>query len=194
MGLLRAFLAAELPPNLQDAIQTATAGLRSTLGAELVRWVAAQNVHLTLKFLGDVSPASLDLIKHMLETEAEKHEAFDAAIVGFGCYPNARRPRILWVGLEAPTSLNSLHHDLNAAAARLGYPAEDRDFSPHLTIGRVRQNATATELQRIRADVEHLQLGNLGSTRIEAIHLFKSDLLPSGSVYTKLFTARLGTR
>ena len=193
MGLLRAFLAAELPPNLQDAIQTATAGLRRTLGAELVRWVPARNVHLTLKFLGDVSPASLDLIKHMLETEAGKHEPFDAAVEGFGCYPNARKPRILWVGLEAPPRLASLHHDLNAAAARLGYPAEDRDFSPHLTIGRVRQNATATEVQKIRAEVEHVQLGNLGTTRVDSIHLFKSDLLPTGSVYTKLFTAQLGT-
>jgi 2'-5' RNA ligase len=192
MGLLRAFLAAELPPNLQDAIQTATASVRRSLGADLVRWVPAHNVHLTLKFLGDVSPASLDLIKHMLETEAGNHEPFDATIEGFGCYPSARRPRILWVGLEAPPSLSSLHHDLNAAAARLGYPAEDRDFSPHLTIGRVRQNATATELQKIRAEVEHLQLGNLGTTRVESIHLFKSDLLPTGSVYTRLFTAQLG--
>ena len=193
MGLLRAFIAAELPPYLQDAIDTATAGVRSTLGADLVRWVPAHNVHLTLKFLGDVSPASVDLIKHMLETEAGKHATFDATIEGFGCYPNARRPRIFWVGLEAPPSLASLHHDLSAAAARLGYPAEDRDFSPHLTIGRVRQNATATELQKIRAEVERLQLGELGTTRVDSIHLFKSDLLPTGSVYTKLFTAQLGS-
>ena len=192
MGLLRAFIAAELPPFLQDAIQTATVSVRRTLGAELVRWVPAHNVHLTLKFLGDVSPTSVDLIKHMLETEAGNHSIFDATIEGFGCYPNARRPRILWVGLEAPPSLASLQHDLNAAAARLGYPAEDREFSPHLTIGRVRQNATATEVQQIRAEVEHVQLGALGTTRIDSVHLFKSDLLPSGSVYTKLFTARLG--
>jgi 2'-5' RNA ligase len=192
MGLLRAFLAAELPPKLQDAIQTATEGLRHNLGAELVRWVPAHNVHLTLKFLGDVSPASLDLIRHMLVTEAEKHDPFDATIEGFGCYPNSRRPRILWVGLEAPPTLASLQHDLNASSARLGYPAEDRDFSPHLTIGRVRQNVTATEVQKIRAEVEHLHLGNLGITRVDSIHLFKSDLLPTGSIYTKLFTAPLG--
>lgn len=193
MGLLRAFLAAELPPQLQDAIQTATASLRRTLAGDLVRWVPAQNIHLTLKFLGDVSPTSLELIQHMLQIEAGKHQPFDATVEGFGCYPNARRPRILWVGLQAPASLTSLYHDLNAAAARLGYPSEDRDFSPHLTIARVRQNATPTELQRIRVEAEHTQVGHLGTTRVEAIHLFKSELLPTGSVYTKLFTAQLGT-
>ncbi len=192
MGLLRAFVAAELPTHLQDAIQTAIAGLRSSMGADLVRWVAGQNVHLTLKFLGDVSPSSLDLIQHMMQTEAGQHRPFEASVEGFGCYPNARRPRILWVGLLAPPSLNSLQHDLDAASARLGYPSEDRDFSPHLTIGRVRQNATATELQKIRTEVERMQVGNLGSTRVDAIHLFKSDLLPTGSVYTKLFSTPLG--
>ncbi len=193
MGLLRAFLAAELPSELQDAIQTATADLRRRLGGDLVRWVPAQNVHLTLKFLGDVSPTSLDLIQHMLQTEAGQYRPFDASVAGFGCYPNSRRPRILWVGLQAPPILNSLQHDLDSAAARLGYPPEDRDFSPHLTIGRVRQNVTASDLQKIRTEVEHVQVGDLGSTRVDAIHLFKSDLLPTGSVYTKLFSAQLGT-
>ncbi len=192
MGLLRAFLAAEIPCNLQDSIQTATAGLRQLLGGDLVRWVPVRNVHLTLKFLGDVSPSSLDLIEHMLQIEAGRYQPFEARVEGFGCYPNPRRPRILWVGLLAPPSLASLQRDLDAASARLGYPSEDRDFSPHLTIGRVRQSASASEIQKIRNEVERVQVGNLGTTRVEAIHLFKSDLLPTGSVYTKLFTAPLG--
>ncbi len=192
MSLLRAFLAAELPSQLQEAIQTATASLRRILGQDLIRWVPSNNVHLTLKFLGDVAPSSLDLIEHMLRTETAKYQPFEAEVEGFGCYPNARRPRILWVGLQAPASLASLHRDLDAASARLGYPSEDREFSPHLTIGRVRQNASATDLQKIRSEVEHTQIGRLGATRVEAVHLFKSDLLPTGSVYTKLFTARLG--
>lgn len=191
MGLLRAFLAAELPTNLQDSIQIATAALRAALGSDLVRWVPVHNIHLTLKFLGDVSPSSLDLIKHMLQTEAGQHHPFEATVRDFGCYPDPRRPRILWVGLQAPQSLISLQRDIEVAAARLGYASEDRPFSPHLTIGRVRQNAGSTELQKIRNLVEHTDVGILGSTRVEAVHLFKSDLLPSGSVYTKLFSAPL---
>lgn len=192
MGLLRAFLASELPSPLQDAIQKATSGLRRTLGDDLIRWVPANNVHLTLKFLGDVSPANLDLIKHMLVTEAAQFPAFDVSVEGIGSYPTPRQPRVLWIGLKGPAVLLSLQRAIELAAARLGYPAEERGYSPHLTIGRVRQNMSAADIQRIRTALEEIQVGQLGNAHVDAIHLFKSDLQPTGSVYTKLFSAALG--
>lgn len=191
MGLLRAFLASELPPALQDSIYTATADLRNALHDGLIRWVPAHNVHLTLKFLGDVSPSSLDLIKQMLVTEASEFPAFDVSVEGLGCYPNVRRPRVLWVGLKAPAELTSLQRAIEAGAARLGYESEDRDFSPHLTIGRVRQNTSAGDLHKIRIALEECHVGLLGNARVEAVHLFKSELRPEGSIYTRLFSAPL---
>ncbi len=191
MGLLRAFLASELPADLQDAISTATADLHRALSNGLIRWVPAHNVHLTLKFLGDVSPSNLDLIKQMLVTEASQFTAFDVQVQGLGCYPNVRRPRVLWVGLEAPAELGSLQRAIEAAAARLGYEAEERGFSPHLTIGRVRQNASSTDLHRIRTCLESTHVGMLGTARVDAVHLFKSELRPEGSIYTRLFSAPL---
>ena len=192
MSLLRAFLASELPPALQDAIQTATAHLRKTLDHDLIRWIPAHNIHLTLKFLGDVSPSSLDLIEQMLTTEAAQLRPFEMQVEGLGSYPTSRRPRVFWVGLNAPAALASLQHAIETATSRLGYPSEEREFSPHLTIGRVRQNVSAADLQKIRAALEETKVGNLGTVRVEAIHLFKSELHPSGSVYTKLFSASLG--
>jgi 2'-5' RNA ligase len=192
VGLLRAFLASELPSPLQEAIRAATAVLRAKLGPELVRWVPEQNIHLTFKFLGDVSPSSLELIKDVLASEASKFEPFEALVEGFGSYPDARRPRVLWVGLTAPAVLASLQHELDAATARLGYAAEERGFSPHLTIGRVRQNVPGAELQKVRGELEQTKVGRIGSLGVDAIHLFKSDLQPTGSVYTKLYTAQLG--
>ena len=191
MSLLRAFLAAELPAPLQDTIQTATSGLRKTLGDELVRWVPIHNVHLTLKFLGDVSPSSLDLIKQMLTTEASQVQSFEVQIEGLGSYPGPRRPRVLWVGLIAPAALAALQHSIEAASSRLGFESEDREYSPHLTIGRVRQNISASEQQKIRTALEDARVGNLGFAQVDAVHLFKSDLQPTGSIYTKLFTAPL---
>ncbi len=191
MDLLRAFLASELPPSLQDAIQSATADLRTTLGSEVIRWIPAHNIHLTLKFLGDVSPSSLDLIKQMLLAEAGQYKAFDILIEGIGCYPSPRRPRILWVGMHAPATLASLQRGIDSAAARLGYESEEREFSPHLTIGRVRQNISSTDLQKVRAALEQTRVGNLGSAHVDAVCLFKSDLQPAGSVYTRLFAAPL---
>ncbi len=191
MTLLRAFLASEFPGSLQDAIQKATSDLRKTLGDDLVRWVPTHNIHLTLKFLGDVSPANLDLIKQMLATEAAQYSAFDVDVEGIGSFPNSRRPRVIWVGLNAPAALASLQHSIETGAARLGYESEERGFSPHLTIGRVRQNASSSDVQKIRAALEATKVGKLGTAHINAVHLFKSDLQPTGSVYTKLFSAPL---
>jgi 2'-5' RNA ligase len=191
MGLLRAFLAAELPIPLQDLIHTATAGLHQALGDGLIRWVPPHNVHLTLKFLGDVSPSSLDLIQQMLLKEASQFAAFEMHVEGLGSYPNVRQPRVLWVGLKAPAELASLQRAIDAAAARLGYESEERGFSPHLTIGRVRQNASSGELQKIRTALDGAHLGLLGSARVDAVHLFKSELRPEGSIYTRLFSAPL---
>ena len=191
MGLIRTFIAAELPLPLQDAIQKATSGLHKTLGDELIRWVPPHNVHLTLKFLGDVSPASLDQIKQILVTEAAQVESFAVQVEGLGAYPNPRRPRVLWVGLNAPASLTALQHSIDAAAARLGFESEDREFSPHLTIGRVRQNLSVAEQQKIRTALEEAQIANLGTAQVDAVYLFKSDLQAAGSIYTKLFSAPL---
>jgi len=191
MGLLRAFLASELPAQIQDAIHQSTAGLRQALGDDLVRWVPARNVHLTLKFLGDISPSSVDLIQQMLLAEASQFPAFEMQVEGLGCYPNPRRARVLWVGLKAPPELASLQRAVEAAAARLGYESEERGFSPHLTIGRVRQNASAADLQKVRGALEATQVPALGTVRVDAIHLFKSELHPQGSIYTRLFSAPL---
>jgi 2'-5' RNA ligase len=87
--------------------------------------------------------------------------------------------------------LASLQRGIEAGASRLGYEQEERDFSPHLTIGRVRQNASPLDLQKVRTALDTIQLGNIGIARVDSIHLFKSDLQPGGSIYTKLFSAPL---
>ena len=192
MNLVRTFIALELPIFLQDAIQTATIGLRKILDQDLIRWTPPHNVHLTLKFLGDVSPVNIDILKQMLTMESAQHSAFDAHVEGIGSFPTSKRPRVLWVGLNAPAALPSLARAIETASAKLGYPTEERGFSPHLTIGRVRQNASTTDFQKIRAALDETKVDNLGVARIDAINLFKSDLQPGGSVYTRLFSAPLG--
>ena len=192
MNLVRAFIALELPTFLQDAIQLSTAGLRKKLDSDLIRWTSPHNVHLTLKFLGDVSPANIDILKQMLTMESAQYSAFDMSVEGIGAFPNPKRPRVLWVGLNAPATLPSLARGIETASAKLGYPIEERGFSPHLTIGRVRQNASTTDLQKIRTALDETKIGNLGMAHIDAINLYKSDLQPSGSVYTRLFSAPLG--
>jgi len=191
MSLLRAFIAIEIPQHIRTAIELQTTHLRQTLGCDLVRWVPTENMHLTLKFLGDMAASHLSFLKQMLTSTADSHPQFDLQIRGIGSYPTSRKPRILWIGIHGPLILTTLQKNIEEGAFRLGYAQEERAFSPHLTIGRVRQNANLSNLPKIRAALDKIQLGNIGETRIDSIHLFKSDLNPGGSIYTKLFSAPL---
>jgi RNA 2',3'-cyclic 3'-phosphodiesterase len=193
MTLLRAFIALEIPASIQDAIQQQTAALRKSADSSVVRWVPAENLHLTLKFLGDGSTSNLQFITQMLNHEVSQHSIFQMEISGLGAFPNSRRPRVIWVGIRAPEVLSALARSLEAASARLGYPPEERPFSAHLTIGRVKQTVSSTDLQRVRAALESTQVGTLGKTEVNAVHLIKSDLKPTGSVYTRLFSAPLSS-
>jgi RNA 2',3'-cyclic 3'-phosphodiesterase len=188
---LRAFIAIELPIHLQEAVEKQTTRLRQIVGSEIIRWVPTQNMHLTLKFLGNIAESHVEFLKQLLTQEANSHKQFDLQISGLGSYPNSKRLRVLWVGLHAPADLASLQKSIEAGAARLGYAKEERAFSPHLTLGRVRQSIDPVELQKISADLNKIQLGNIGTARVDSVHLFKSDLSPSGSMYTKLFSASL---
>ena len=191
MSLLRVFIAIELSEHVCDAIQKQTTRLRQLLGNDLIRWVPTQNMHLTLKFLGDTATSHLDFIKQLLTREANSHQQFTLQLSGLGAFPNSRRPRLLWIGIHAPADLASLQKSIESGTTRLGYEQEERAFSPHLSIGRVRQNLNPPEMQKIRTALDTIQLGNIGLARVDFIHLYKSDLQPSGSIYTKLFSAPL---
>jgi RNA 2',3'-cyclic 3'-phosphodiesterase len=191
MSLLRVFIAIELPMPVCDAIQKQTNRLRQTLGNDFIRWVPTQNMHLTLKFLGDTATSYLDFLKQTLVREANSHPQFDLQLGGLGAFPTRRNPRLLWIGIHAPADLAALQRSVEAGVSRLGYKTEERTFSPHLTIGRTRQDASLSDMQKIRTALDDIQLGNIGSARVDSIQLFKSDLQPGGSIYTKLFSAPL---
>ena len=148
-------------------------------------------MHLTLKFIGNIANSHLDFLKQLLTRTAESHPQFDLQIGGIGSFPDSKRPRILWAGIHAPADLASMQRNIEAGTSRLGYEKEERPFSPHLTIARVRQNIEPTDLQKIRYAVDGIQIGNIGSARIDSIHLYKSELQAGGSLYTKLFSAPL---
>jgi 2'-5' RNA ligase len=190
MNLLRAFIAVEIPLVIRKAVCSATSALQKEINS-LVRWVPMENMHLTLKFLGDVSPSNLDMLTQMISAEADLFNCFDLHLDGLGSFPNLKRPRVIYIGIQAPAVLEALHRGIESASRRLGYESEDRGFSPHLTIGRVKQNINAAEQQTIRHALEGTKIDALGTAHIDALHLYKSDLQPTGSVYTRLYSAPL---
>ena len=193
MTILRAFIAIEIPESIQTAIQKETFNLRSSADSTLVRWVVPANIHLTLKFLGDVSTTNLQFIKQMLTQECAQHFAFDLQIGKLGSFPTIKRPRVIWVGVQAPMEFEILQQVIESGAARLGYTPETGGFSPHLTIGRVRQNLMDSGMQKLRAALTSNHVGMLGAVKVNAVHLYKSDLQSNGSVYTQLSSAPLKT-
>lgn len=191
MNQLRAFIAIDLPQPIQEAIEKQTSRLRQAAGDGLVRWIPPQNIHLTLKFLGNIAASHMDFLKQLLHQTADSHQPFDVQIGGIGSFPNSKLPRVLWAGVHAPADLASLQKTIETGAARLGYEKEARPFSPHLTLGRVRQGIDPRDLQKISSALNGIQIGNIGSARVDAVHLYKSELRPEGSLYTKLFSAPL---
>lgn len=191
MNQIRAFIAIDLPPAIQEALDKQTTRLRQILGDDLIRWVPADNMHLTLKFLGNLPHSHLDFIKQMLAQIADSNPQFDLQISGLGSFPNSKRPRVLWVGIHAPAGFTFLQKMIEDSATRLGYNKEERPYSPHLTIGRVRQGILAQELQEVSTALSTFQLGKIGTARVDSVHLYQSDLNSEGSVYTKLFSAIL---
>lgn len=190
MSRLRCFIAVEIPHEIQQNIHKQTAAIRNEIGG-LVRWVPSENMHLTLKFLGDVSQSNVEFLVQMLRNEAAQVACFNLHLAGLGSFPSPKRPRVIYIGIQAPAGLDALQRGIESASRRLGYEAEERPFSPHLTLGRVKQNTTAVDQQKIRRYSEGTQVDVLGTAKVDSVHLYKSELKPSGSVYTRLYSAPL---
>ena len=190
MSLLRTFIALEIPQEIQQIIHKEIAHLRDTIGT-LIRWVPSENMHLTLKFLGNISPANLDMVTQMIRAEADSCQPFVMQVGGLGAFPSPKRPRVIYIGLQAPAELEALQHGIESATTRLGYESEERAFSPHLTVGRVRNNIPASDQQKIQRALAETQIDSLGTARVDSVHLYNSDLKPTGSVYSRLFSAPL---
>jgi 2'-5' RNA ligase len=191
--MLRSFIAIRIPNWLQAEVARSTAALQKALPKPLIRWVAVHNVHLTLKFLGDVSPSNLELLVEALQVETVAHEAFDISVGGLGVFPNLGQARIIWIGIESPSALMGLLRGIEAVTAKLGYASEERPFSPHLTIGRVGSHVSEIDFQRMLAVLEGTRVNTLGTFRVESVEIFKSDLKPEGPVYSHLYTLPMKT-
>ena len=189
MSVVRAFIAVDLPPDLQERLAQVIHKLKEQMGDVPVRWVPAENMHLTLKFLGDVSMSNLDVLKDILRGEAVDREQMVISLGTLGAYPKVRRPRVIWVGMEAPAELDALQRSIDKQTARVGYARDNRPFAPHITLGRVSRNATPDEVRIIGDVLNTMNIGYLGVARIGAVHLYRSDLQSDGAVYSRIFSA-----
>jgi RNA 2',3'-cyclic 3'-phosphodiesterase len=189
---IRSFIAIELPEPVQTRLGKIIHELKDNC-SPCVRWVPHHNIHLTLKFLGEVSPTNLDILTRMIQSEVSNYPIFDLSIGGLGAFPSIKRPRIIWIGLQVPPILYNLQMAIETGTKRLGYAAEERPFSPHLTLGRINHNATVDEINQIAAFLTKSKVENIGPLSVSTVTLFRSDLQPGGSHYTPLMVAKLNS-
>jgi 2'-5' RNA ligase len=178
---LRCFIAVEMPGPLKAEIGGLIETLRQT-GAD-VKWVKKKNLHITLKFLGNTEESSVDDIKNSLTRKLSHYEPFYIRISGTGTFPKGRFPRVIWIGLDESEIFNHIHGTVEEGMSELGFKPDDRFFSPHLTIGRVRSNKGMHELL---AKIDEMRSAEFGALDISGVSLIKSELHPAGPEYERL--------
>ena len=184
---IRTFIALQLPPSVISLLEKVQEDLKSM--RLRAKWVRPENIHLTLKFLGNIAPDDIDIIGRAMMDAVDDFAAIDLVARGVGVFPGIKRPRVIWVGLGGQIQLLfAMQCMLEDNLAALGFKKEKRPFKGHLTLGRFRQTANANTIRQIMREYANLYSEEFTASRII---LFKSDLKPTGAVYSQLLQADL---
>ncbi|MBI3599232.1 MAG: RNA 2',3'-cyclic phosphodiesterase [Nitrospinae bacterium] len=187
MQTIRAFISIEIPQEVREKISLIQEQLKTV--ETPVSWVRPQSIHLTLKFLGNISEAQIQDIGNCISTAANGINPFTVNIRGTGVFPNLNYPRVIWLGLEDKTdSLFRLQKGIDGCLSKIGFEAEERGFTPHLTVGRIKSLRGKNQLIRtihIYRDIE------AGEIAVDKINLMRSQLNPAGAIYTVLEEIKL---
>lgn len=183
---MRTFIAVELPQEVKRKIEEVQAPLKKT--DTHVSWVKPGNVHVTLKFLGEVKDEKVEDVFRSTEEALKESKVFDLSLKDLGCFPNLRRPRVVWVGVDqGKDELFQMQRRIEEELFKVRFPKEAKPFSAHLTIGRVKSGRNIEELTR-QIDNTKFQTEEV---RIDEVVVMKSQLHPHGAIYTPLKKIKL---
>ena len=189
---IRSFVAIEVPTTIQDEIFRQTTQFRKLYPSPIIRWVKPDNIHLTLKFLGDISLSDLESINFELVKETSIIKPFFISFTHLGVFPNPLNPRILWIGVKSPEILGELHRSIERIVSRFGIESEKRPFSPHLTLGRIATKNSFHNLENFFYEMEMINVSNIEKVIISSMKIFKSDLKPGGPFYSVIHNIPFG--
>lgn len=182
---MRLFVALQIPDSIRSDYAALIDDLRrldAKASPKKPKWVRPENLHVTLKFISQTDPAKLDSIRAAL-TSVRSPQEVRLHFSNIGFFPNAKRPRVIWGGMDASQNLAPLAQAVDQQIATLGFPAEDHAFTPHLTLARLDPPGIAPEL---RAAIEKHATRDFGVLHTSELHLIESKLKPSGAEYTTL--------
>ena len=177
MSQVRAFLAIDLDEDLKPKINKI---IKEFSGIDTkIKYVELQNLHLTLKFFGDIDTNGLNLLKEAIDNVVSQFDPFKIKITGCGAFPNTNHIKVIWVGIEEDEIIRDLHDKLDKEFARLGFE-KDKKFSTHLTVGRMK---SAKNKNMVKDVIEKYSEFEIGEMEVTNISLKKSTLTPSGPIY-----------
>lgn len=178
--MIRAFIAINLAASVIEEIAKVQSALQEAKGD--IRWTRADNLHLTLKFLGDITRQQVEPIVHTLHQALASQSPLRLNAQGLGAFPNLRKPRVLWAGIDGE-GLVALRDAVETALMTLDFPPEEREFTPHLTLGRVR---SLRGWERVLAVMKQHEQVHFGESVVDHVTLYQSTLRPEGAVYSPL--------
>jgi 2'-5' RNA ligase len=189
--LIRSFIAVELPSLVKQEL-TALEELLKKRCPQVIRWVDPNIIHLTLKFLGDIDSERLDEINLAIDEAAGGISPFGIVLKEVGAFPNLNRVNIVWVGANGDLDkLDALQKQIELNLEQLGFPREDRAFTPHMTLGRVRDYASQDDRKKIGQILAQTTFLSSQTIAVNSVNLIKSVLTPSGAIYTRLYASKL---
>ena len=190
MEQIRSFIAVELPEEIKTRLEQLEAQLKSETQTR-VKWVDPNSIHLTLKFLGNIDAGKTGEITRVMEEAVKGIPPFRLSVKDLGVFPTVRRVQVAWVGLSGEVDkLRQVQQRLESSLEQLGFAAESRAFTPHLTIARIRNQASQDERQRFGQLITGTSF-DAGEISVDAISLMRSQLTRQGAIYSRLGSADL---
>ena len=187
---IRTFISVEVPDRVKVALGDLTGGLREE-GLSEVRWTRPQGIHLTLKFLGNIDPRMASGIMDGLKTAAQRTTPFQLGLGSLGVFPNIAKPRVIWMGLAGEwEQLRLLQEAVEEQTLSLRFSRDKRGFTPHLTLGRVRNSLSSPKREMLSQAIKTTSFPSSLSWQVREANLIHSTLTPEGAIYRKLGTAQ----
>ncbi|MFQ5997333.1 MAG: RNA 2',3'-cyclic phosphodiesterase [Dehalococcoidales bacterium] len=191
MEQIRSFIAIELPDEIKKALAQLQAQLKAGKQSP-VKWVDPYSIHLTLKFLGNIAADKTSEITAAIEKAAQGISPFQLEVKDLGVFPNFRRVRVVWVGVSGEVAqLSQLQQRIESNLAPLGFAAESRAFTPHLTLARVREQASPAEQQNLGQLIASTRFEGVYRFSVDSINLMRSQLTSEGAIYSRISSVKL---
>lgn len=184
--MIRSFFAIPLSTKINDRIFVEMSKVKNLISGAPIKWVEPQNLHLTIKFLGNSTNKDIQTIADRLQKEIQFFKDFQLSFHSFGAFPTIKNPKVIWVGCDANEPLQRIFMIIENICSNFNIPYEERPFSPHITLGRVKNHFTKEESLAFSKIISQIRTLDFGTQEVKGFSLLRSDLKPTGPIYTPI--------